>query len=125
MHIHTCDCPGVCPTHPPTHFTFSCREPTSPSAQGCLAHLPGIPWSPQMFVAVPPHTQLFCQMLGNFPTPPFSKLLKPESGNTPLRTAPDHLLLFNREVTSAVASWHPCPLRNRRTHAEVWQWRSR
>lgn len=19
MHIHTCDCPGVCPTHPPTH----------------------------------------------------------------------------------------------------------
>lgn len=126
MHIHTCDCPGVCPTHPPTHpfhiqlqrtyLTLGPRLPCT-SARNPLV--------PTDVCGSPPPTQLFCQMLGNFPTPPFSKLLKPESGNTPLRTAPDHLLLFNREVTSAVASWHPCPLRNRRTHAEVWQWRSR
>lgn len=110
MHIHTCDRPGVCPTHPPisrsqlqrTYLTLSPRLPCT-SARNPLVPA-DVCGSPHPL----PQAQLFCQMLGNFPTPLFSKLLKPESGNTPVGTAPDHLPLSNREVTSAVASWHLC-----------------
>lgn len=113
MHIHTCNCPDVCPTHPfhvqlqRTYLTLGPRLPCT-SARNPLV------LTSALGPAVLPDVREL-----------FSKLLKPESGNTPVGIAPGHLLLSNREVTSAVASWHPCPLRNRRVYAEAWQWGSR